>query len=91
MEQEANNSILRKGSFMDRNLGDVIEEIQQFSQSHQLNTELQCIKESLICAAPEMIPFWWQETASCLQSNIPDLNQDWQKTVFKIFTTQDFE
>jgi len=74
-----------------RNLNDVIEEILKVSKNRQLNIALNSIKESFICCAPEMVKFWWSETFDALRTNIPDINKEWEKKVFKIFTTKDFE
>ena len=51
--------------------------------------ELLDLKSSAAYAAPELMGFWWRETAEFLNENVTDFSQDWHNKVFKIFTGKD--
>ena len=44
------------------------------------------IQTSVLFASPEMIPFWWNECADVLNSEISNLNEGWHFKLQEIFS-----
>lgn len=71
-----------------RNLTTVIDQILKVIPDSEIDIayDLLDLKSSAMFAAPETMPFWWQETADYLNENVQDFTQEWAQRVFKIFT-----
>ncbi len=75
-----------------RNLREVLDQILEivpFFEAESLWHGLNNIKSSTMTAAPEMMPFWWRETAELLADHFWEDERDlrpWQKQVLKIWT-----
>ena len=65
-----------------RNLAEVIEQLQAVIPSGEstdhLKAALKDLHSSAIVASPEMMPFWWRETAEELQHQIPMPKKNWE-------------
>ena len=74
-----------------RDLVEVIEKIQSKvpDSEEKLRTELKDTHSSVMMASPEMMPFWWRETAGVLQGNIPLPKKDWELKVVDIWFNQE--
>lgn len=51
-----------------------------------LINRLNDIQTSVLFASPEMIPFWWNECADVLNSEISNLNETWHFKLQEIFS-----
>lgn len=76
---------------MERTLDAVIEQLLDVISSapthnSQLIARLEDTLTSVRFAAPEMLNFWWHETASILNDEIPNPTADWELELVDIFS-----
>jgi hypothetical protein len=70
-----------------RKLEDVIDAICEVvpGDENDLVLSLQDIKDSVLCAAPEMLGVWWREAAETLADYLPNESEECQKIVIAIW------
>jgi hypothetical protein len=77
-----------------RNLSEVINKIlREIPESNQkFINELKNNLSSVSCAAPKLIPMWWNEVYATIQGNIPEkLNKEWHFKILSIFSIKPIE